>query len=502
MQRISRHSRPALARCAAIAAALSAASTVNAQPIPQGDLTFDLVPVVTGLVAPILVTNAGDNSGRMFIVDQVGKVWILKDGQLLPDPFLAVQTPELVTVNTGYDERGLLGLAFHPDFANNGRVFVRYSKPRTGSAGEPCFGTGRGCHEEVLVEYAVSANNPDQVDPASAKYVLRINKPQFNHNSGTIAFGPDGYLYMGMGDGGGANDGLADTPPSHGPIGNGQNINSLMGKMLRLDVDSGSPYGIPSDNPFASSDGADEVYAYGMRNPFMFAFDDGPGGTGALWLGEVGQDLTEEIDIVENGKNYGWVIKEGFHCFDPFHPTVPPPSCDNTGLTDPIVEYSHVDGGIAVVGGYVYRGGGFPGLRGVYVFGDFSTSFSAPNGHLFYIDTNEADWTMKRPLVKGSTLPIAQYVKGMGRDENGDVYFCVSTILGPRGTSGSVLRLARCTADFDGDGAVDEADYDAFVDAFVNGGDDADSDGSGFVDTDDFDNFVHAFESGCSPTAG
>ncbi len=492
---------PAFAFTASAAIGILAGSA-EARPITQGSLTFDLVPVVTGLKAPVLVTNAGDGSGRLFIVDQTGKVWIMKNGAVLPTPFLEILPPELVNVNPGYDERGLLGLAFHPDFASNGRVFARYSKPRTGSAGEPCVGTGRGCHEEVLVEYRVFVDNPDKVNPATAKYLLRISKPQFNHNSGAIAFGPDGYLYMGMGDGGGANDGLADTPPSHGPFGNAQNINVLMGKMLRLDVDHGDPYGIPSDNPFASSDGADEIFAYGMRNPFMFSFDDGPGGTGSLWLGEVGQDLFEEIDIVEKGKNYGWVIREGFHCFDPFHPTVPPTSCDSTGMTDPIVDYAHSEGGIAVVGGYVYRGAEFPGLRGVYVFGDFSTSFTAADGHLFYIDTNQANWTMQRPLLRGTTAPLAQYVKGVGRDEDGELYICVSKVLGPTGTSGQVLKLARCKADFNGDGVVDDSDYSDFVDSFVDGGAGADTDGSGFVDTDDFDAFVRNFESGCSPTAG
>ncbi|MCG3124861.1 MAG: hypothetical protein GIKADHBN_03358 [Phycisphaerales bacterium] len=493
-------------RALATALATAIATFVGTQPIAkgqidQGDLTFDLRTVASGLPAPVLVTHAGDGSGRLFIVDQRGKVLILQNGQVLPTPFLEIQPPELVTVNNGYDERGLLGLAFHPDFASNGRVFVRYSKPRTGGPGEPCTNTSRGCHEEVLAEYRVMPTDPNRVDPASAKYVLRIAKPQFNHNGGAIAFGPDGYLYMSMGDGGGANDGLADNPPSHGPGGNGQNINTLMGKMLRLDVNGGDPYGVPADNPFVGVDGADEIYAWGMRNPFMFSFDDGPGGTGSLWLGEVGQNLFEEIDIVEKGKNYGWVIKEGFHCFDPFNPTVPPADCDSTGLTDPIAEYGHADG-IAVVGGYVYRGGDFPGLVGMYVFGDFSTSFGAADGHLFYIDSTQAETQILRPLVRGSTAPLGRFVKGSGRDEEGNLYFCLSSVLGPSGSGGRVVMVARCEADFDGDGKVDASDFDAFVGSFIEGGDGADSDGSGFVDTDDFDHFVRAYESGCSPTAG
>ncbi len=506
MRPLSRGISPArtfpLAHLAALAGLCPLASHAGAQAIPFGDLAFDLVPVAQGFVAPDQVTHAGDHSGRLFVVDQVGKVWIVKDGQVLPQPFLQIQPPELVNVNLGYDERGLLGLAFHPDFAHNGRVFVRYSHPRPGSQGEPCFGTGRGCHEEILAEYHVSASNPDQIDPASARVLLRISKPQFNHNSGTVAFGPDGYLYMGMGDGGGANDGLADNPPSHGPFGNGQNIHVLLGKILRLDVDHGDPYAIPGDNPFASGDGADEVFAYGMRNPFNFSFDDGPGGSGELWLGEVGQNLFEEVDIVHNGGNYGWVLKEGFHCFDPFNPNVPPPTCDSTGLIDPVVEYDHVNGGIAVVGGAVYRGADFPGLRGIYLFGDFSTTFNGPDGHLFYIDTTQPQHQMLRPLVKGSTAPLGLFVKGTGRDEEGNIYFTVAQTLGPSGTTGVVLRITRCAADFNGDGRINQADYDGFIESFVDGGDAADADHSGFVDTDDFTEFVHQFESGCSQTAG
>jgi glucose/arabinose dehydrogenase len=209
------HRRRGLATAFAIAVIATTQTVATAQ-IEQGDLTFDLKTVASGLPAPVLVTHAGDGSGRIFIVDQRGKILILQDGQILPTPFLEVLPPELVTVNNGYDERGLLGLAFHPDFAKNGRVFVRYGKPRTGGPGEPCTNTSRGCHEEVLAEYRVMSNDPNRVDPASARYLLRIAKPQFNHNGGAIAFGPDGYLYMSMGDGGGANDGLADNPPSHG----------------------------------------------------------------------------------------------------------------------------------------------------------------------------------------------------------------------------------------------------------------------------------------------
>jgi Glucose / Sorbosone dehydrogenase len=228
--------------------ALSFASTASiAQPIEQGDLTFHLAEVPGGFVAPVHLTEPDDGSSRLFVADQIGRIRIIKNGVVLIEPFLDI-TGRMVTLNANYDERGLLGVAFHPDFASNGRFFVRYGKPRAGADGEPCKGTARGCHEEILAEFRVSASNPDLADPDSEKILIRIPKPQFNHDGGNLAFGPDGYLYFGMGDGGGANDGLADNPPSHGPIGNGQNINTLMGKILRIDVDSGDPYGIPADN--------------------------------------------------------------------------------------------------------------------------------------------------------------------------------------------------------------------------------------------------------------
>ncbi|MCC6425950.1 MAG: PQQ-dependent sugar dehydrogenase [Phycisphaerales bacterium] len=480
----------------AIGCVAATASFADAQPIPYGDLRIDLAEVATGFAAAIQVTHANDGSGRLFVVDQIGKVWVVKNGAVLATPFLQISPPELVNVVGGYDERGLLGIAFHPDYANNGRVFVRYSKPRTGVSGEPCFGSSRGCHTEVLAEYHANPG-ADVVDGAAAKVILAIDKPQFNHNSGAIAFGPDGYLYMGMGDGGGAHDGLADNPPSHGPFGNGQNINTLMGKMLRLDVDTGSPYGIPADNPFVGVDGADEIFAYGFRNPFYFSFDDGPGGTGDLWLGEVGQNLYEEIDIVVKGGNYGWVIKEGFHCFNPFNPNIPPTNCDDAGMIDPIAEYDHTNGGIAILGGFVYRASQFPGLQGMYIFGDFSSNFTANTGHLFYIDTNHEHMTILRPRLHGTTEELGLTVKGTGRGGDGEIYICTGTTLGPSGSTGSIHVVTQCFADFDTSGFVDLDDYIAFVHAFELGGDDADFDGSGFVDLDDFIAFVHAFEAGC-----
>ncbi len=465
--------------------------------VTQGDLSLDLEPVVSGLAAPTSLTHAGDGTGRLFVTDQPGKIRIIENGVLLPTPFLDLKAlGEVVTVNPGYDERGVLGLAFHPNYAQNGRFFVRYSKPRTGVSGEPCFGTPRGCHEEILAEYHVSAGDPNVANPTGT-ILFRVDKPQFNHDGGAVFFGPDGYLYFGLGDGGGANDGLADVPPSHGPIGNAQNINVPLGKVLRINVDSGSPYAVPADNPFVGGPGLDEIYAYGFRNPYTFSFDDGPGGTDQLIVADVGQNLYEEIDLVAKGGNYGWVKREGKHCFDPFNPNTPPPTCDTTGLLDPVAEFDHTVG-IAVVAGFVYRGSWPPVAQGKYFFGDFSTSFGAPDGHMFYIDPS-SDWSaIKRVRLGADNHPLNLFVKGIGRDESGEMYLLTSSVLGPTGSTGAVWHIAvRCPADFVRDGFVNGNDFDAFVDLFILGDPGADWDHNTFVNGDDFDGFTAAFEAGC-----
>ncbi len=417
--------------------------------IPQGEITVELETVVDGLVAPLGVTHAGDGSGRLFIWQQSGQILIVDNGVLLPTPFLDI-ADKLPALNTFFDERGLLGLAFHPDYADNGRFFVRYSAPRDGAPGDPCFGTTRGCHEEILAEYSVSTSDPNLADPNSERILFRVDEPQFNHNAGQVAFGPDGYLYFSLGDGGGAGDGLADDPPSHGPIGNGQNIETALGSILRIDVDGRDPgreYRIPPDNPFVGVPGLDEIYAYGLRNPYKFAFDDGPGGNGALFVADVGQNLFEEVDIVERGGNYGWVIREGFHCFDPFNPGTPPANCATTGplgepLLDPIVEYSHDVGGISITGGFVYRGSCSLALRGKYVFGDFAAQFTVPSGRLYYlVEPMPGSFEIREFQIGVGNLPYGLFLKGFGEDEAGEIYVCGSSQLAPFGTGGVVHRL-------------------------------------------------------------
>jgi len=482
----------------------AAVATVAAPPI-----AIELDTVASGLASPIRLTHAGDGSGRLFIADQAGLIRIVENGVLLPTPFLDI-TSKLPTLGGFYDERGLLGLAFHPDYANNGRFFVRYSTPRAGDPAEVCNDPGGfivGCHTEVLAEYSVSVGDPNIADPSSEIIHISVDEPQFNHNSGCVTFGPDGYLYFTLGDGGGANDGLADVPPTHGPIGNGQNIETLLGSMIRIDVDSppdpGLTYAIPADNPFVGVTGRDEIFAWGFRNPFSFSFDDGPGGDGSLYVDDVGQDLFEEVNLVVKGGNYGWVIREGLHCFDPFNTLVPPAVCSAVGpvlgdpLIDPVMEYLQPlpctvdadcaafgvtcasnglcdnEGGISVISGSVYRGSQNPALVGQYVFGDFSNNFVIPGGRLYHFDIDGPDAFVRREFcIAPDGAPLDQFVKGFGEDEDGEIYVLASDTLGPHGTEGIVYRMTNassedcngndladaCEPDGDGDGLIDDCD--------------------------------------------
>jgi glucose/arabinose dehydrogenase len=434
---------------------------VNLPPseIQEGDITVHIQEIAGGLASPVCLTHSGDGSGRLFVVDQTGSILIIKDGKLLPQPFLDLRS-KIVTVHPQYDERGVLGIAFHPDYASNGRFFVRYSAPRDGGPEEPCSQPGFivGCHKEVLSEFQVSSN-PDFANPGSETVLFTVDKPQFNHNGGQIIFGPDGYLYFSLGDGGGANDGLADNPPSHGPTGNAQNLQVALGKLHRIDVDGAKPFQVPPDNPFVGTGAVESVWAYGLRNPYRFSFDRE--GTHELFLADVGQDMFEEVDVIVKGGDYGWPIREGLHCFDPFHTTTPPATCPTTGLLDPIAEYDHGQG-IAAVGGFVYRGSRFPELVGKYVFGDFTRDFG-PTGKLLYIDT-EGDRSKIYSFRLGSdNHPLGLALKGFGEDEAGEIYILASTNIGPGGTGGQVYRITReapnqIPGDISQDGKVDLTD--------------------------------------------
>ena len=301
--------------------------------------------VVGGLSSPIGMTNAGDGSGRAFVIEQGGAIRIVRNGRLFSRPFLDISS----LVSTG-GEQGLLGLAFHPRFETNRRFYVNY----TDTAGDT-----------VIAEYKRATGDPHRAATSSRRVLLTFDQPFSNHNGGHLAFGPDGYLYIATGDGGGAGD----------PQGNGQRRDTLLGKILRIDVDArsgGRAYGIPEDNPFRSEPGArPEIWSYGLRNPWRFSFDRR---TDAMWIGDVGQGSWEEIDrepaSSAGGINWGWNIKEGTHCF------VTQTECEaaqTTGdLRDPIAEYSH-DFGCSVTGGHVYRGRRFPSMRGYYFFADYCT---------------------------------------------------------------------------------------------------------------------------------
>jgi glucose/arabinose dehydrogenase len=315
-----------------LAALALAAAALQGGPVRAQTAPIRLVPVVTGgLEAPVLATHAGDGSGRLFILEQPGRVRIVAGGRLVPRPFLDLTGRVLAG-----GERGLLGLAFHPRYRSNGRFFVNYTRRPDGAT--------------VVAELSVSAN-PDVALPA-ARVLLVVPQPFPNHNGGMLAFGRDGLLYIGMGDGGGGGD----------PGNRAQNRRSLLGKILRIDVDRGRPYAIPPDNPFAGGGGRGEIWALGFRNPWRFSFDRT---TGRLFAGDVGQEVTEEVDLVRRGGNYGWPIMEGRRCFRPAT------GCDRRGLSLPVATYGHAGGRCAITGGYVYRGRAVPALAGAYLYADY-----------------------------------------------------------------------------------------------------------------------------------
>ncbi|HLV22430.1 MAG TPA: PQQ-dependent sugar dehydrogenase [Polyangiaceae bacterium] len=404
-----------------------------------------LVSVATGLISPVAMAVPPDESGRLFIVGQRGEVRVVTaEGDLLETPFLDL-SDQLVELEDDYDERGLLGLAFHPDYPENGRFFVHYSAPLRAGAPQGWDNT------TTISEFTVRDDNPDLGDSGSERVLLEVDQPQSNHAGGTLAFGPDGYLYISLGDGGGAGD--VDT--GHTPdLGNGQDISNLLGSLLRIDVDAAAgalPYGIPADNPFAASDGADEIFAYGFRNPYRFSFD--MGGDGSLLVGDAGQRLWEEVSLVTLGGNYGWNVLEGTHCFDPTDFDVSPPSCPAQGasgeaLAWPVIELANSaqPGGLAttVIGGYVYRGSALPELAGRYVFGSFSITADEPRGLLMVASREAAGqlWPIELIEVEGTADgSLGRYLKGFGQDHEGELYVLTSDVVGPTGTTGAVHRL-------------------------------------------------------------
>jgi glucose/arabinose dehydrogenase len=345
--------------------------------------------IVSGLSSPLYLTTARRDPSRLFIVEQTGAIRIIKDGTLLPAPFLDISGEVLVG-----GEQGLLGLTFDPEYASNGRFVVHYSD----QAGDT--------HLSI---FNVSSN-PDIADPATERLILTADQPYSNHNGGQVLFGPDGFLYLGLGDGGSAND----------PEGRAQNLGDLLGSILRLDVHSGTSYAIPPDNPFVGQAGIQpENWSYGLRNPWRFSFDRA---TGDLYIADVGQNQFEEVDVAPastgsaKGVNYGWNIMEGAHCLNGG-------SCDQTGLTPPTFEYDHSQG-CSITGGYVYRGSAIPALQGLYLFGDYCSGWVRSFRYQAGAAAELTDWPTLRP---------GGAITSFGEDAAGELYVLVQ--------GGSVFKI-------------------------------------------------------------
>lgn len=440
-----------------------AASDVAAQtPVAR------LVPVADGFTHPVALDAFPDGSGRLAVVDQTGQVWIVgADGQRMTQPFLDVQS-RMVALDDNYDERGLLGLAFHPGYAQNGRFFVWYSAPLSDEAPDDWNHTNR------LSEFRVMASDPMRADLASERVLLEINHPYMNHNAGQLLFGPDGMLYVGVGDGGNRDDrgrGHVGDWYADNVGGNGQDVAlNLMGSILRFDVDRREAEGKiarPFDNPFVGREGYSAIWAYGLRNPWRMSWDREYG----LIAADVGQELYDEVSVVTRGANMGWNVKEAAVCFDASDPTNPRATCPQTDpygqrLVDPVASLENSgafeDGhGLAAVGGYVYRGSAVPALQGRYVFGNWSRGRTAGHSHASgghsgdHSDGHMGGYlTVATPSASG-TWPVEDlalmgapdgeiepYVLGFGEDAAGELYVLTTEARGPVGNSGMVWRLA------------------------------------------------------------
>jgi len=343
--------------------------------------SFKLTRIASGLKQPVYATGAGDGSGRLFVVEQPGRIRVIKDGRLLPAPFLDIRR----LVSTAGSERGLLSVAFHPDFATNGIFVVDYTRaaPHAG--------------DTVIARY-YAAPGSDVADAGSGRQLLTIFQPQANHNGGLVKFGPDGRLYIGMGDGGAA----GDTGPGHAPQGNGQSLSTLLGKILRVDVGFTGGYTVPADNPRLAG-ARPEIWAYGLRNPWRFSFDRA---TGDMYIGDVGQNAWEEVDFRpagdRGGENYGWPVLEATHVYRS--------GASLKGDTKPVAEYAHVDANCSVTGGYVYRGQRVPSMQGFYVFGDYCSGVVRTLVHF------AGHWRM------ATLADTAFLISSFGEDDAGELY--------------------------------------------------------------------------------
>lgn len=405
------------------------------------EVKIKLEPYATGLNAPLaMVQPAGDD--RKFVIEQSGRIKIINaDGQVQWPAFLDIRN-KIVDQMSDFDERGLIGLAFHPDFKNNGKFYISYS-------GKLNYQSDLGKmlwwdHTNIVEEYTVFADDPNVANPDSGRIISRIDWPQFNHNGHWIGFGPDdGYLYISTGDGGYANDwGIGHNVTE----GNGQDMTVLLGKMLRIDVDNVSydkNYAIPADNPYAGNeDVRGEIYASGLRNPWRCSFDMEDG---RLFCGDVGQNSFEEIDLIVKGGNYGWRVKEGSSCFDYVNPNSHPDSCESADLIDPIIQYNNCGAkpegclGVSVTGGYVYRGSNSD-WDGQYIFGDWSRGFAAMDGQIFFATESGGEWSVETAVVTNMDGKIP-YILAFAQDANGEVYALTSITTGPNGSLDTIYKI-------------------------------------------------------------
>lgn len=412
----------------------------------EGKSGVALKLVTTNLTAPSILTDF--DGKRVLVAEQVGPIHLMTpDGQLKP---FADFTSKL-KINFGkFDERGVLGLALHPKFAANRKFYVCYSAEKR--AGVPAAWD----HTMNLSEFTAKG---DTADLGTERILLQIDEPYFNHNGGRIAFGPDGFLYLGSGDGGHKNDiNKEEADKARGPHGNGQDLNTLLGKILRIDVDkpaAGKLYGIPQDNPFAKGGGLPEIYAWGIRNPWGMSFDRG--GQRELFEVEVGQSRWEEVNIIVKGGNYGWNLREGAEWFNPKKELAPleKPYFDpgNAKFVDPILVYENVAAfpqtgkGKSVTGGYVYRGKALPQLTGKYIFADWSKHFALPQGVLFAATKDAGGkWTLDQLEPESHSGPsIGAFVWAFGEDQDGELYLLTNQTGALGNKSGKIWKLVKST---------------------------------------------------------
>jgi glucose/arabinose dehydrogenase len=450
----------------AIALASSGVYAFPLDPIQRGDIAVQLTPVATGLSAPLYGFHPPGDTSRLFVLEQNGLVRVMQGGAMLPTPALNIQSrvsPPLVVTNAN-DERGLLGIAFHPGFndpASPGfRTLYTYNSETIPAGGGPTFPAPNNAlqnYMNVINEWKMSAADPNVIDPNSRRAIVSFGKNAANHNGGTVAYGPDGYLYLALGDGGNANDvGLSHIEPG----GNAQNLTTPLGKMIRIDpvnpalnptspdpISPNGQYRIPVTNPFQQPGQVKEAFAMGFRNPYRFAFDRA---NGQLIMADVGQNTIEEIDRVTIGGNYGWAQKEGDFLFDRTTGQVTTRSPGSPpGLIDPIsgpggtLEYDHQDG-ISITGGFVYRGTQIPELVGKYIFGDLALHTPPrADGRLFYADlVSGVIKEFQLPQFANGVLPNGLTVHGFGEDGNGELYAMV-TNTPPNGNGGLVYAIQR-----------------------------------------------------------